>query len=185
MFRCIFRVGAHGQLGKRPQSVLGSTYRIGVGLDTSLTPIHAISYLYTDSSRGILIYSRYPTELRWWLIHVGMSLWYVVRLNTYLDLRSETAVAPCQKNCSTLIGTSHMKKIASSHVSSHLPPNKAKSLMLRIDTCELPHTNSYVINQSYAFVFHLTSSLQPPNNQPRTECQRACPVQKWLHLGRL
>ncbi len=34
----------------------------------------------TDSSRGILIYSRYPTEPRWWLIHIGMSLWYVVRL---------------------------------------------------------------------------------------------------------
>jgi hypothetical protein len=27
-------------------------------------------------------------HLRWWLIHVGMSLWYVVRLTTYLDLAS-------------------------------------------------------------------------------------------------
>ncbi len=37
--------------------------------------------------------------------------------------------------------------------------------MLRIDTCELSHTNLYVVNQSYEFVFHLTSSLQPPNKK--------------------
>ena len=42
--------------------------------------------------------------------------------------------------------------LASSHVSSRLPPNKAPSLMLRINTCELPHTNAYVVNQSYEFV---------------------------------
>ncbi len=42
------------------------------------------------------------------------------------------------------------------------------SLMLRIDTCKLLHTNSYVVNQSYEFVFHLTSSLQPPNKRVRT-----------------
>jgi hypothetical protein len=58
--------------------------------------------------------------------------------------------------------------LASSRVSSRLPSNKAPSLMLRIDTCELPHTNSYVVNQSYKFVFHLTSSLQPPNKKVRT-----------------
>ena len=58
--------------------------------------------------------------------------------------------------------------LASSRVSSRLPPNKAPSLMLWIDTCELPHTNSYVINQSYEFVFHLTSLLQPPNKKVRT-----------------
>ncbi len=40
--------------------------------------------------------------------------------------------------------------------------------MLRINTCELLHTNSYVVNQSYEFVFHLTSSLQPPNKKVRT-----------------
>ncbi len=58
--------------------------------------------------------------------------------------------------------------LASSRVSSRLPPNKALSLMLQIDTCKLLHTNSYVINQSYEFVFHLTSSLQPPNKKVRT-----------------
>jgi hypothetical protein len=58
--------------------------------------------------------------------------------------------------------------LASSRVSSRLPPNKAPTLMLRIDTYELPHTNSYVVNQSYEFVFHLTSSLQPPNKKVRT-----------------
>jgi hypothetical protein len=58
--------------------------------------------------------------------------------------------------------------LASSCVSSCLPPNKSPSLMLRIDTCELPHTNSYVINQSYEFLFHLTSSLQPPNKKVKT-----------------
>ena len=40
--------------------------------------------------------------------------------------------------------------------------------MLRIDTCEISYTNSYVVNQSYEFVFHLTSSLQPPNKKVRT-----------------
>ncbi len=40
--------------------------------------------------------------------------------------------------------------------------------MLRIDTCKLTHTNSYKINQSYEFVFHFTSSLQPPNKKVRT-----------------
>ncbi len=58
--------------------------------------------------------------------------------------------------------------LASSCVSSCLPPNKAPSLMLRIDTCELSHTTSYVVNQSYEFVFHLTSLLQPPNKKVRT-----------------
>ncbi len=58
--------------------------------------------------------------------------------------------------------------LASSCVSSRLPPNKVPSLMLRIHTCELPHTNLYVVNQSYEFVFHLTSSLQPPNKKVRT-----------------
>jgi hypothetical protein len=88
MSKCTFRVGTHGQLGKKPYPVLESTYRIGIGLDTSLIPIHAISYLYTDSSRGILMCSRYPTKLRWGLIHVGMSLWYVARPTTNLDLVS-------------------------------------------------------------------------------------------------
>ncbi len=58
--------------------------------------------------------------------------------------------------------------LASSRVSSRLPPNKAPLLMLRIDTCKLPQTNSYVVNQSCEFVFHLTSSLQPPNKKVRT-----------------
>jgi hypothetical protein len=53
------------QLGKKSYPVLESTFRIGIGLDTSLIPIHAMSYLYTDSSRGILKYSRYPAKLRW------------------------------------------------------------------------------------------------------------------------
>ncbi len=57
--------------------------------------------------------------------------------------------------------------LASSRASSCLPPNKAPSLMLQIDTCELPHTNSYVVNQSSEFVFHLTSSVQPPNKKVR------------------
>jgi hypothetical protein len=65
MSKCTFRVGTHGQLGKKPHPVLESMYRIGVGLDTSLIPTMAISYLYTDSSGGILLYSRYPAELRW------------------------------------------------------------------------------------------------------------------------
>jgi hypothetical protein len=54
MSECTFRVGTRGQLGKKPYPVVESTYRIGVGLDTSLIPIHAISYLYTDSSGGYL-----------------------------------------------------------------------------------------------------------------------------------
>jgi hypothetical protein len=65
MSECTFGVGTHGQLGKKPHPVLESTYRIGVGLDVSLIPIHAISYQYTDSSKGILLYSRYPAKLRW------------------------------------------------------------------------------------------------------------------------
>ena len=40
--------------------------------------------------------------------------------------------------------------------------------MLRIDTCEFLHTNLYMVNQSYEFVFHLTSLLQPPNKKVRT-----------------
>jgi hypothetical protein len=59
-----FRVGTHGLLGKKPHPVLESMYRIGIGLDTSLIPIHAISYLYIDSSKGIFKYSRYPAKLR-------------------------------------------------------------------------------------------------------------------------
>ena len=58
--------------------------------------------------------------------------------------------------------------LASSRVSSRLPPNKAPFLMLRINTCDLLRINLYVINQSYEFVFHLTSSLQPPNKKVRT-----------------
>ena len=85
---CTFGVVTHGQLGKRPHPVLESTYRIGVGLDTSLIPTDATSYPSTDSYGGIFMCSRYPSELRWWLIHVGMSLWYVARLITYLDLAS-------------------------------------------------------------------------------------------------
>ena len=88
MSTCTFQVGTHGQLGKKPYPVLESMYRICIGLDKSLIPIYAISYLYTDSSGGILMYSRYPAELRWWLIHVGMLLWYVAHLTTYLDLVS-------------------------------------------------------------------------------------------------
>jgi hypothetical protein len=65
MSKCTFRVGTHGQLGKKPYPELETMYRIDVGLDTSLIPIHAMSYLYTDSSRGFLIYSRYPVKLRW------------------------------------------------------------------------------------------------------------------------
>ncbi len=43
--------------------------------------------------------------------------------------------------------------------------------MLRIDTFELLHTILYVLNQSYEFVFHLTSLLQPPNKKVRTFCK--------------
>jgi hypothetical protein len=62
---CTFGVGTHGQLGKKPHPVLESTYRIGIGLDTLSIPIRVISYCCTDSSGDILIYSRYPTKLRW------------------------------------------------------------------------------------------------------------------------
>ncbi len=123
MFRCIFRVGTHGQLGKRPHPVLGSTYRIGVGLDTSLIPTHVISYLYTDSSGSILIYSRYPTKPRWWLIHVEMSLWYVVCLNTYLDLVSylkDTKIQfNCKSNLTSAIGDFSKLQLLASYVSRH------------------------------------------------------------------
>jgi hypothetical protein len=77
---------------------------------------------------------------------------------------SEMVVAPCQNLFNSNRPFTY-EKIASSCVSSRLPPNKAPSLMLRINKCELSHTNSYVVNQSYEFVFHLTSSLQPPNNK--------------------
>ncbi len=123
MSGCIFRVGTHRQLGKKPYPVLESTYRIGVELDTSLIPIHAISYLYTDSSRGILMYSRYPTELRWWLIHVGMSLWHVARLNTYLDLVShlqDTKIRfNCESNLTSAIGNFSKLRHLASYVSRH------------------------------------------------------------------
>jgi hypothetical protein len=49
-----FGVGIHGQLRKKPHPVLESMYRIGVGLDTSLIPTHAISYQYTDSYGSII-----------------------------------------------------------------------------------------------------------------------------------
>jgi hypothetical protein len=55
MFECIFGVSTHGQLGKKPYPVLESTYRIGIGLGTSLIPIHAISYLCTLIPPGKLI----------------------------------------------------------------------------------------------------------------------------------
>jgi hypothetical protein len=67
------------------------------------------------------------------------------------------------KICSTLIGPLRMKKIASSSVSSHPPPNKARSLMLQIDTCEVIHTNLYVINQSNEFVFTTSYPLVSPH----------------------
>ncbi len=123
MSGCIFGVGTHGQLGKRPSPVLGSTYRSGVGLDTSLIPIHAISYLYTDSSGGILIYSRYPTKPRWWLIHIGMSLWYMACLNTYLDLVSylkDTKIwFNCKSNLTSAIGNFSKSQHLVSYVSRH------------------------------------------------------------------
>ncbi len=133
MFRYIFGVGTHGQLGKRPHPVLGSTYRIDAGLDTSLIPIHAISYLYTDSSRGILICSRYPTKPRWWLIHVEMSLWYVVHLTTYLDLVSylqDTKIRfNCKSNLTSAIGNISKSEHLASYVSCHN--------VMAYDTC--PH----------------------------------------------
>ncbi len=123
MFRCIFGVRTHGQLGKRPHPVLGSTYRIGIGLDKSLISFHAISYLYTDSSGGILIYSRYPTKPRWWLIHVGMSLWYVVHLNTYLNLVSyliDTKIRfNCKSNLTSAIGNFSKSRHLASYISRH------------------------------------------------------------------
>jgi hypothetical protein len=64
MFKCTFRAGTHGQLGKKPYPILESTYRIGIGLDLSLIPIHAVSNLCTDSSGGIFKYTRYPAKLR-------------------------------------------------------------------------------------------------------------------------
>ena len=51
--------------------------------------------------------------------------------------------------------------LASSCVSSRLPPNKVPLLMLQIDTCELPHINLYVINQSYEFVFYSHPLVSP------------------------
>ncbi len=123
MFRCIFGVDTHGQLGKGPHPVLGSTYRIDVGLDTSLISIHAISYLYTNSSGGILIYSRYPAKPRWWLIHIAMSLYYVVHLNTYLDLVSylkETKIwFNCKSNLTSAIGDFSKLPHLANYVSRH------------------------------------------------------------------
>ncbi len=57
---------------------------------------HWIGYIFNssfvESHIGTLIppgvslmCSRYPTKLRWWLIHVGMPLWYVVCHATNLD----------------------------------------------------------------------------------------------------
>ncbi len=123
MSGCIFGVGTLGQLGKKPHPVLESTYRIGVGLDTSLIPIHAISCLYTDSFGGILMYSRYPTKLRWWLIHIGMSLWHVACLNTYLDLVSylqDTKIRfNCKSNLTSAIGNFSESQHLASYVSRH------------------------------------------------------------------
>ncbi len=126
MSGCIFGVGTHGQMGKRPHPKLGSTYRIGVGLDTSLN-------LYTDSSGGILIYSRYPTKPKWWLIHVGMSLWYVVHLNTYLDLVSYLKDTKIWFNCKSKL-TSAISNISKlQHLASYVSRHNA----MAYDTC--PH----------------------------------------------
>jgi hypothetical protein len=133
MSGCIFGVGTHGQLGKRPHPVLGSSYRIGIGLDTSLIPIHAISYLYTDSSRGILIYSRYPTKPRWCLIHVGMSIWYVVCLNTYLDLGSYLKDTKIQFQLLVESYISNWQFSKSWHLASYVSRHNA----MAYDTC--PH----------------------------------------------
>ncbi len=123
MSECTFGVGTHCQLGKKPYPVLESMYRIDVGMDTSLIPIHTISYLYTDSSRGILMHSRYPAKLRWWLIHVGMSLWYVVHLNTYLDLISylqDTKIRyNCMSNLTSAISNFSKRQHLASYVSRH------------------------------------------------------------------
>ncbi len=69
---------------------------------------------------------------------------------------------PCQNLFNSNWPFTH-EKIASSCVSSHPPPNKAPSLMLRIDTCELLHTNSYVVNQSYEFLFTTLYPLVSPH----------------------
>ncbi len=69
-----FGVGTHSQLEKIPHTVPESMYRIGIGLDTLLIPIHVISNCCTDSSGDILTSSRFPTKLRWWLLHVGVSV---------------------------------------------------------------------------------------------------------------
>ncbi len=89
---------------------------------------------------------------------------------------SETAVAPCQNLFNSNRPFTHEKKIASSRVSSHPPPNKAPSLMLQIDKCELPHTNLYVVYQSYEFVFNdfvspRVSSHPPPNSERMFEAR--------------
>ncbi len=69
---------AHTELAhmarKKTHPVPECTYRIGVGLDTFLIPILVNSYHCTDSSGGIITYSRYPTKMRWWLLRVGVSL---------------------------------------------------------------------------------------------------------------
>ncbi len=120
---CTFGVDTHGQLGKRPHPVLESMYRIGVGLDTSLIPTAAISYQSTDSYGGIFMCSRYPSELRWWLIHVGMSLWYVARLVTYLDLASifkiQRSGFDFKSNLTSAIGYSANCGFLASYVSCH------------------------------------------------------------------
>ncbi len=72
--KCTFGVGAHGQLEKIPHPVPEFMYRIGIGLDTLLIPIRVISYCCTDPSRDILTSSRFPNKLRWWLLHIGVSL---------------------------------------------------------------------------------------------------------------
>jgi hypothetical protein len=82
-----FRVGTHGQLGKKPHPVIESMYKIGVGLDTPLTPICVVSYRCTDSSGDILTYSRYPTKLRWWLLCIGS-------VTCVCHLRADSAVWP-------------------------------------------------------------------------------------------
>ncbi len=48
-------------------------------------------------------------------------------------------------------------------------PNKAPSLMLRNDTCELRHTNLYVYNQSYEFVLRNTKNYFPPEPKKLTQ----------------
>jgi hypothetical protein len=48
-----FGVDTHGQLRKKPHPKLEFTYRIGIELGTSLIPICAISYWYTDSTGAI------------------------------------------------------------------------------------------------------------------------------------